>query len=81
MLPGSPILDVGTAERLIGSSNQAARLAMAALERAGVLVRVNVGRRNRAWEAVGLYELVEAFEDALGHDPGTPRRPRRRPPA
>lgn len=72
-LPGHPILDVGTAERLAGVSNQAARLSLLALEGAGVIRRVNTGRRNRAWEAVGLFELVDSFERHLRGPGRTPR--------
>ena len=64
-LPGYPILDVGTAERIASVSNQAARLAMIQLEEAGVIKRVNAGKRNRAWEAVGLFEVVETSERRL----------------
>lgn len=65
VLPSHPILDVGTAEKLLQRSNQAARLAMMALEEAGVLKTITVGKRNRAWEAVGLFELMNAFEARL----------------
>jgi Fic family protein len=61
-LPGHPILDVATVETIATVSNQAARLALIQLEGAGVLRRINTGKRNRAWEAVGLFELVEAGE-------------------
>ena len=64
-LPGYPILDVGAAERIASVSNQAARLAMIQLEEAGVIKRVNAGKRNRAWEAVGLFEIVETSERRL----------------
>ena len=64
-LPAYPILDVGTAEELAGCSNQAARLALAQLEEAKVLGRVNVGKRNRVWEALGLFELIKGFEEHL----------------
>ena len=56
-LPGHPILDVGTAERIAHVSNQAARLATIQLDEAGVIKRINAGRRNRAWEAVGLFDI------------------------
>jgi Fic family protein len=64
-LPGHPILDVAAVETIAGVSNQAARLAVAQLERAGVLRRINTGKRNRAWEAVGLFDVVEAAERRL----------------
>ena len=61
-LPGYPILDVGTVERIADVSNQAARLALMDLEAAGVVKRINAGKRNRVWEAVGLFEIVDAGE-------------------
>lgn len=65
LLPGVPIIDVQTAEELVGCSNQAARLALAQLERAGVISQLTVGRRNRAWEAAAVFELLNAFERHL----------------
>lgn len=65
VLPGYPVLDVGTVEKVAGVSNQAARLAVQQLETAGVIRRINNGKRNRAWEAVGLFELVESGERRL----------------
>lgn len=64
-LAGYPILDAGTVETIAEVSNQAARLALMELETAGVLKRINTGKRNRAWEAVGLFEIVEARERRL----------------
>jgi Fic family protein len=63
-LPGFPILEAATVETFAKVSHQAARLALISLERAGVIKRINVGKRNRAWEAVGLFEAVDAGEDA-----------------
>ena len=64
-LPAFPILDVGTAQQIAKCSNQAARLALAQLEDAKVVARVNVGRRNRVWEALGLFEIINTFEQHL----------------
>lgn len=64
-LPSHPILNVSAAQTLLARSNQAARLAMMQLERAGVVKQLSVGRRNRAWEATGLFELINAFESRL----------------
>ncbi|MGH9441414.1 MAG: Fic family protein [Thermoanaerobaculia bacterium] len=72
-LPSHPILDVKTAEEISGASNEAARIAMNELEACGVLHRVNVGKRNRAWEAVGLFELLNEFERELATPPGRSR--------
>lgn len=65
LLPSHPLIDVATAEALLHRSNQAARLAMLHLERAKVLTPITVGRRNRAWEAAGLFDLVNDFESHL----------------
>jgi len=65
LLPAAPIVDVGTVESLVGCSNQAARLALAHLERANVVSQLTVGRRNRAWEAPAVFELLNDFERHL----------------
>jgi Fic family protein len=81
-LPAQPIVDVKSVEQLCGCSNQAARLAVLQLEEAGVLRRLNVGKRNRAWEASDVFEVLNDFERELatptgGRQPGRPT-PRRR---
>lgn len=65
LLPAHPILTVAAAQALTGRSKQAINEAMAALEQAGVLAQISVGKRNRAWEAQGLFEIVNSFESAL----------------
>lgn len=65
VLAGHPIIDVGTVEALLDCSNQAARLALLQLERAKVVSQLTVGRRNRAWEAPAVFELLNAFERHL----------------
>jgi Fic family protein len=76
-LPAQPILDVKTVEQLCECSNQAARLAVLQLEKTGVLSRLNVGKRNRAWEAGELFQLLNDFERDLATPPGqsNPGRP------
>ena len=59
-LPGAPVVTVPSAATLIGRSFTAANNAVAQLVRAGVLQQVNVGRRNRAYEAP---EIIAAFAD------------------
>jgi Fic family protein len=66
LLPSQPIVDVKTATRLLGGSEERARLSILRLERAGVLRQATVGRRNRAWECVGLFDLLDRFERDLG---------------
>jgi Fic family protein len=64
-LPAQPIVDTKSVEQLCQCSNQAARLALIRLEAAGVLRRLNVGKRNRAWEAADVFELLDDFERDL----------------
>ncbi len=79
LLPGNPIVSVATAQALTGRSKQAANEAVASLEAAGVLRQVSIGRRNRAWEAPEVFELVDAFERHLATLGPAVGRTRRRP--
>jgi hypothetical protein len=54
------VVTVPSAAALIGRSFTAANNAIAQLVKAGVLRQVNVGRRNRAYEAP---EIIAAFTD------------------
>ncbi len=72
LLPSQPVIDVKAAARLLGGSEERARLAVLRLEEAGVLRRTNLGRRNRAWESAGLFELLDRFEHELGPAERTP---------
>jgi len=59
-LPGAPIVTVNSAADLISRSFPAASAAVSRLEQTKVLTQVNVGRKNRAFEAT---EIVDAFTD------------------
>lgn len=59
-LPGAPIVTVSGAAELIGRTFQATNQAIARLEDSGILKQVNVGRRNRAFEAP---EVIRKFTD------------------
>jgi hypothetical protein len=72
LLPSQPIVNVKTAARALGGSGEQARLTILRLEKAGVLRQTTVGRRNRAWEPVGLFELLDRFEQELGDAERTP---------
>lgn len=65
-LPAFPIVDVSTVETIARCSNQAARLAVAHLEAAKVVTRINVGRRHRAWEAREVFELEQHLATRRG---------------
>ena len=73
LLPSHPIVDVKAAHELIGGSDERARLAVNRLERADVLRETSVSRRRRAWECVGLFDLLDRFERSLGSPERTPR--------
>jgi len=73
MLPSHPIVNVKVATELLGGSKEQARLAVARLEEAGVLRQTTVGKRNRAWESVGLFDLLDQLERSLGSLERTPR--------
>ncbi|MFN8036762.1 MAG: Fic family protein [Acidimicrobiia bacterium] len=59
-LPGAPIVTVNGAAKLIGRTFQATNEAIARLVEAKILRQVNVGQRNRAFEAP---ELIRAFTE------------------
>jgi Fic family protein len=73
LLPSQPIVDVKTAAKLLGGTQERARVAILRLEHAGVLQQTTVGRRNRAWECVGLFDLLDQFERELGSTERSPR--------
>ena len=72
-LPGAPMLTASTAAKLIERSFQAASQAIDRLVSAGILVQVNVGRRNRAFEAPELIEAFTALERRLASPAGDTR--------
>jgi Fic family protein len=73
LLPSHPVIDVAAASRQLGGSGEQARLAITRLERAGVLRQITTRRRNRAWEAVGLFDLLDRFDRDLGPAHRSPR--------
>jgi Fic family protein len=73
LLPSRPIIDVRTAAELLGGTEERARQAILRLKQAGVLRQTSVGRRNRAWECVGLFDLLDRFERELGPAERAPR--------
>ena len=81
-LPVAPMLTASTAAMLIDRSFQAAAQAIDRLVGAGVLAQVNVGRRNRTFEAPELIEAFTALERQLASPDGDTRvsEPARRVP-
>ena len=71
VLPGYPFVTVAVAVAAMESSGirrarSAVQVAIAQLESAGVLHPVSTSKRNRAWEADGLLDLVAALEQEAG---------------
>ncbi len=77
LLPVRPVLDGKIAASLAGVSDEAARVALLSLEKAGVLRPVVLGKkRNRAWEAPEVLALLDTFEWELA-TPTRSKQPRR----
>jgi Fic family protein len=71
-LPSHPVLTFGTAQQITGLSREACRLALNRLEKAGVLAETTAGRRNRVWESVGLFQILDEIEREAGDPRRTP---------
>jgi Fic family protein len=76
-LPAHPIVTVATAHGILGRSKQAVNEAIRTLAARGILHPITLARRNRAWEARELFDLVDVFERELATPDGgdRPRRP------
>ncbi len=72
-LPAHPVLNVNSATALLGGTTERARQTIARLEAAGVLRPTTLNKRNRAWECVGLFDLLDRFERSVGTEGRTPR--------
>lgn len=73
LLPSQPIIDVKTAARLLGGTEERARQTLVRLAEAGVVRQTGATRRNRVWECVGLFDLLDRLERRLGPAGRTPR--------
>ncbi|MDP2400472.1 MAG: Fic family protein [Actinomycetota bacterium] len=78
VLPGTPIVTVTSAARMLDRSFNAASRAMEQLQAAGIVRQITVGRRNRAFEA---YEIIDAFADLERQLASPARDTRVEPPA
>ncbi len=79
VLPVHPVLDLRSAQSVLGISDEAARLGIERLERAGVIREITKRKRGRAWECVGLFALLDQFERTLATSAGSNRPARRSP--
>ena len=71
-LPTHPVLTLATARAIAGLSDEACRRALNRLEQAGVLRETTAGKRNRVWESVGLFDLLDQIEREAGDPRRTP---------
>ena len=74
-------MTVATAQKFLGRSKQAVNEAIAALADRGVLHPITLAKRNRAWEARELFDLINDLEPELAtpSDGDEPSRPSPRP--
>jgi Fic family protein len=75
-LPTHPVLTLATAQSITGLSDEACRRALNRLQHSEVLHETTAGKRNRVWESVGLFDLLDRLEREVGHG----RRAHRRAP-
>lgn len=73
LLPLYPVFDLKSATEFLEVSDEAARLGIERLEAAGVVKEITKRKWGRAWEAVGLFALLDAFERRLSTPPGNRR--------
>lgn len=59
ILAGQPVLTLPAAIALTGRSKSSTSIAIDTLVNAGILIPLGESKRNRAWEAAGLLDLVE----------------------
>jgi len=61
-LPGHPVITLPVATAVTGRSKSSTAVAIAQLADAGILVPLSEAKRNRAWEADGLLDLLARLE-------------------
>jgi hypothetical protein len=66
VLPGHPVVTVPVAVAATGRSKPSVNQAMEQLAIAGILEPVSASRRNRAWEAHGLLDLLSELDAGRG---------------
>jgi Fic family protein len=71
-LPAYPVLTLASARQVTGLSDEACRNALNALQTAGVLREATAGKRNRVWESVGLFDILDRLERETGAEGRAP---------
>jgi Fic family protein len=69
-LPAHPVIDVATAQAIAGVSDVAAGRALNAMEKAGILTKLEERQRDRSWECRELLDLANDFERSIATAPG-----------
>jgi len=70
LLPAQPMLSAPVATALTGRSKSRVYEGIEQLVSAGVLLPLSTGQRNRSWEAVGLFDLIDQLEQGRPSAPG-----------
>lgn len=73
-IPAHPVLTLATAQSITGLSDEACRRALNRLEHSGVLRETTACKRNRVWESVGLFDLLDRLEREAGDGRRAPAR-------
>lgn len=67
-LTGHPVVSVESVRELVPAKAEAARTAVLRLEDAGVLRQITIGKRNRAWAAMEIFDLLDDFDSLVRLD-------------
>jgi Fic family protein len=65
LLPTHPVFGLKSATEFLEASDEAARLGIDRLEKAGVVKEITKRKSRRAWESVGLFALLDGFDRRL----------------
>lgn len=65
LLPSHPVFHLKSATEFLEVSDEAARLGIDRLEKAGIVKEITKRRSDRVWESVGLFALLDGFERRL----------------
>jgi Fic family protein len=73
LVPRHPVFDLKSATEFLKVSDEAARLGIDRLEKAGVVKELTKRKWGRTWESVGLFALLDGFERQLAKPGGAGR--------
>jgi Fic family protein len=73
LLPSHPVFDLKSASEFLAVSDEAARLGIDRLDKAGIVKELTKRKWGRAWESVGLFALLDGFERQLAKPAGAGR--------